>query len=109
MNYSRATTFPIKRSHPEHKPGPVLKRAFSTVTQNSSKKGIPIKHSLEACKTEGILPVLERHCVSHCLSWNFHRHSLSGSEMLFQNTSYPNVALKQEGKQQHQHRLLGLL
>lgn len=53
MNYSRATTFPIKQSHPEHKPGPDLKIAFNAATQNSSKKGIHIKHSLQACKTEG--------------------------------------------------------
>lgn len=38
MNYSRATTFPIKQSHPEHKPGPVLKRAFSKLHKILARK-----------------------------------------------------------------------
>ena len=53
MNYSRPTSFPIKQSHPEHKSGPDLKIALDAATKNSSKKGIHIKHSLQACKTEG--------------------------------------------------------
>lgn len=89
-----------KNSHPEHKSGPDLKIVFNAATQNCSKKGIHIKHRLQACKTEGNTASI-RKALSHCLSWNFHRHSLSGSEMLFQNTSYPNMALKQEGNQQH--------
>ena len=52
-NYSRATSFPIKQSHPEHKSGPDLKIALDTATKNSSKKGVHIKHSLQAYKTEG--------------------------------------------------------
>lgn len=46
-------SFPIKQSHPEHKPAPDLKLAFNAATQNSSRKGIHIKHSLQACKTAG--------------------------------------------------------
>lgn len=43
MNYSKATSFPIKQSHPEHKSGPGLKTGLDAATKNSSKKGIHIK------------------------------------------------------------------
>lgn len=53
MSYSRATSFPIKQSHAEHKSGPNLKIALDAATKDSSKKGIHIEHSLQACETEG--------------------------------------------------------
>lgn len=53
MNYSRTTSFPIEQSHPEHKSGPDLKIALDIATSNPSKKGIHIKHSLQARRAEG--------------------------------------------------------